>query len=350
MLVGLLGGRAAEELVFETVTTGAANDIEKATKIARAMITQYGMSKKFGLMGLATVEDQYLNGRVVLNCGDDTATEIDHEVMLLLEKSYEESKRLIGAHRESLDRIAEYLIRKETITGKEFMKIFHAVEQGIPIPDNLDDLKLPEKPQEAEKDGQAETADHAEAAVTQEPEKTAQVETADHVEAAVTQDPEKAGQVETADHVEAAETQEPEKAEQAETADHAEPAVKAEAESDSQIETAEMETEQQTLAGVTEPETDTAGTDTTEPEADAAAPAVTEPEASQPIPEDVGQADEATETAICTEELRNTAEAAETAAQSVDQPLAEEDTDPLTDGEEQALDSLLQAFAHEDDE
>ena len=104
MLVGYLGGRAAEELVFDTVTTGAANDIEQATKVARAMITQYGMSQKFGLMGLATQENQYLSGRAVLNCGDDTATEIDHEVMQLLHYSYEEAKRLLSEHREALIR------------------------------------------------------------------------------------------------------------------------------------------------------------------------------------------------------------------------------------------------------
>ena len=147
MLVGYLGGRAAEELVFDTVTTGAANDIEQATKVARAMITQYGMSDKFGLMGLATQESQYLSGRAVLNCGDDTATEVDHEVMILLHNSYEEAKRLIGSHREALDKIAAYLIRRETITGKEFMKIFHAVERGIEIPENLDDLVIPEEKQ-----------------------------------------------------------------------------------------------------------------------------------------------------------------------------------------------------------
>ena len=140
MLVGYLGGRAAEELVFDTVTTGAANDIEQATKVARAMITQYGMSQKFGLMGLATQENQYLSGRAVLNCGDDTATEIDHEVMQLLHYSYEEAKRLLSEHREALDKIAAYLIRRETITGKEFMKIFRAVERGIEIPDNLEEL------------------------------------------------------------------------------------------------------------------------------------------------------------------------------------------------------------------
>ena len=140
MLVGYLGGRAAEEIVFDTVTTGAANDIEQATKVARAMITQYGMSQKFGLMGLASQENQYLSGRAVLNCGDDTATEIDHEVMQLLHYSYEEAKRLLNEHREALDKIAGYLISRETITGKEFMKIFRAVENGLEIPENLDDL------------------------------------------------------------------------------------------------------------------------------------------------------------------------------------------------------------------
>ena len=138
MLVGYLGGRAAEEIVFDSVTTGASNDIEQATKVARAMITQYGMSKKFGLMGLATQENQYLNGRAVLNCGDNTATEVDHEVMELLRVSYEEAKRLIGSHRKALDKIAAYLIRKETITGKEFMIIFRAVEKGMEVSDVLD--------------------------------------------------------------------------------------------------------------------------------------------------------------------------------------------------------------------
>ena len=150
MLVGYLGGRAAEEIVFDTVTTGAANDIEQATKVARAMITQYGMSQKFGLMGLASQENQYLSGRAVLNCGDDTATEIDHEVMKLLHDSYEESKRLLRGHRTALDKIAEYLIRKETITGKEFMKIFRAVERGMEIPENLDELVFPEDVKELE--------------------------------------------------------------------------------------------------------------------------------------------------------------------------------------------------------
>ena len=124
MLVGALGGRAAEELVFDTVTTGAANDIEQATRIARAMVTQYGMSKKFGLMGLATQENQYLSGRAVLNCGEETASEIDQEVMKILKESYEEAKHLLSENREIMDKIAEFLIEKETITGKEFMKIF----------------------------------------------------------------------------------------------------------------------------------------------------------------------------------------------------------------------------------
>ncbi len=142
MLVGYLGGRAAEEIVFDSVTTGASNDIEQATKVARAMITQYGMSKKFGLMGLENVENQYLNGRAVMNCGDNTATEVDHEVMELLRTSYEEAKRLLSSHREMLDKIAAYLIRKETITGKEFMIIFRAIEKGIEVPEELDEEGL----------------------------------------------------------------------------------------------------------------------------------------------------------------------------------------------------------------
>lgn len=168
MLVGYLGGRAAEEIVFDTVTTGAANDIEQATKVARAMITQYGMSEKFELMGLATQENQYLSGRAVLNCGDDTATEIDHEVMKLLHHSYEEAKRILGSHRAEMDKIAEYLIRKETITGKEFMKILRAVQQGLDIPENLDDLVLSED--EKEVSNKRDTAKSAEDVVTVETE------------------------------------------------------------------------------------------------------------------------------------------------------------------------------------
>ncbi len=143
MLVGYLGGRAAEELVFDTVTTGAANDIEQATKVVRAMITQYGMSDRFGLMGLSETQNQYLDGRAVLNCGDATATEIDHEVMKLLKKSYDEAKRLLSENRDVMDKIAEFLIQKETITGKEFMKIFHEAK-GIEEP------KAQEKPVELE--------------------------------------------------------------------------------------------------------------------------------------------------------------------------------------------------------
>ena len=137
MLVGALGGRAAEELVFDTVTTGAANDIEQATRIARAMVTQYGMSDKFGLMGLATQENQYLTGRTVLNCGDATAAEVDQEVMKILKDSYEEAKRLLSENRDVMDKIAEFLIEKETITGKEFMKIFREMK-GIPEPADVD--------------------------------------------------------------------------------------------------------------------------------------------------------------------------------------------------------------------
>lgn len=140
MLVGYLGGRAAEELVFDTVTTGAANDIEQATKVARAMITQYGMSDRFGLMGLAETQSQYLDGRTVLNCGDATATEIDHEVMKLLKKSYDEAKRLLSENREVMDKIAGFLIQKETITGKEFMKIFREAK-GIKEPEIQDAIE-----------------------------------------------------------------------------------------------------------------------------------------------------------------------------------------------------------------
>ncbi len=128
MLVGMLAGRAAEEIVFDTVTTGASNDIEKATKIARAMVTQYGMSEKFGLIGLESVQNHYLDGRPVSNCGQETASEIDKEVMKLLKDSYDAAKELLGSHREALDQIAAFLIEKETITGKEFMEIFHEVE------------------------------------------------------------------------------------------------------------------------------------------------------------------------------------------------------------------------------
>ena len=154
MIVECLGGRAAEEIVFGNVTTGASNDIEKATKIVRAMITQYGMSEKFGLIGLATQQNQYLDGRMVFNCGDATATEIDHEVMKILKESYEQAKELLAANRDAMDEIAAYLIQKETITGKEFMEIFHQViakrngnaEEAVENPENTEteNTALPE--------------------------------------------------------------------------------------------------------------------------------------------------------------------------------------------------------------
>ena len=174
MLVGFLAGRAAEEIVFDTVTTGAANDIEQATRIARAMVTQYGMSDKFGLMGLASREDQYLSGRTVLNCSDETAADIDKEVMMILKEAYEEAKAMLLENRDALDAIAAFLIEKETITGKEFMKILREIK-GIPepeeteVPVNQAEEKVPSDPEEPEKvENQA-----------QEPEKTAekQVET-----------------------------------------------------------------------------------------------------------------------------------------------------------------------------
>ena len=130
----LTGGRCAEELVFGSVTTGASNDIEQATKIARAMITQYGMSDRFGLMGLESIQNKYLDGRAVLNCGEATAGEIDEEVMKMLKSAYAEAKKLLSENREALDKIAEFLIEKETITGKEFMKIFREVK-GISEPE-----------------------------------------------------------------------------------------------------------------------------------------------------------------------------------------------------------------------
>ena len=140
IIVVALGGRAAEEIVFDTVTTGASNDIEQATKIARAMITQYGMSDRFGLMGLESIQNRYLDGRPVLNCGEATASQIDEEVMRMLKSSYEEAKRLLSENRDALDRIAAFLIEKETITGKEFMKIFREVK-GIPEPVEGEDGK-----------------------------------------------------------------------------------------------------------------------------------------------------------------------------------------------------------------
>ena len=150
MLVGLLAGRAAEELVFDSVTTGASNDIEKATSIARSMVTQYGMSKKFGLIGLETVESRYLDGRVVMNCADETAAAVDEEVMKILKESYDEAMNLLKDNREIMDKLAEYLIQKETITGKEFMEIYCA-EKGIPVPEpKTETMKKERKSEESE--------------------------------------------------------------------------------------------------------------------------------------------------------------------------------------------------------
>lgn len=130
-LVTLFGGRAAEQVVFGSVTTGASNDIEKATSIARAMVTQFGMSEKFGLIGLESVENRYLDGRPVRNCADATAAEIDSEVMRILKDAYDRALELISGNREVLDEIADFLVDKETITGQEFMEIYHRVK-GIP--------------------------------------------------------------------------------------------------------------------------------------------------------------------------------------------------------------------------
>ena len=148
MLVGLLGGRAAEEIVFDTVTTGASNDIERATSIARSMVTQYGMSKKFGLMGLETVESRYLDGRAALNCSDVTAAGIDEEVMKILKDCYKEAKKLLKENRALMDKLAAHLIEKETITGKEFMEIFRK-EKGLPEPETKEEEKKAETSEKA---------------------------------------------------------------------------------------------------------------------------------------------------------------------------------------------------------
>ncbi len=167
-IVVFLAGRAAEEIVFNSVTTGAANDIEKATSIARAMVTQYGMSDKFGLMGLATRQDQYLSGRTVMDCGEATAAAVDDEVMRILKDSYEEAKRLLSENRDVLDQIAAFLIEKETITGKEFMQIFRKCK-GIPEPEeadhsgNTEDMK-PAADAEMQQPDYTETVDSVEAA------------------------------------------------------------------------------------------------------------------------------------------------------------------------------------------
>jgi len=137
-IVTYMGGRAAEDIKFGTYTSGASNDIENATKIARAMVTRFGMSEKFGMMGLATVESQYLDGRASLICGENTASEIDKEVLQMINDSYAKAKQLLSENMESLDKISEYLFEHETITGKEFMKIFREIK-GIPEPEEKKD-------------------------------------------------------------------------------------------------------------------------------------------------------------------------------------------------------------------
>ena len=132
-IVTLYGGRAAEKLVFSSITTGASNDIEKATSLARAMVTQFGMSEKFGMMGLESIENKYLDGRAVLNCGEETAGEIDKEVMKILKECYKKAEDLLAGNRDVLDKIADHLISKETITGQEFMKIYRETK-GIEEP------------------------------------------------------------------------------------------------------------------------------------------------------------------------------------------------------------------------
>jgi cell division protease FtsH len=211
MLVEFVAGRAAEEIVFDTVTTGAANDIEKATRVARAMVTQYGMSKRFGLVGLEVQANQYLDNRPVMNCSDATAAEVDQEVMRVLKEAYDEAKRLLTEHREALDKIAAFLIEKETITGKEFMKIFHEVE-GIQESDKKAPVsRISERAKEEVSEAVQEKAEiQAEDATAESIEET-QMEAAEAVSVAVTQTaetaaPEADAQAEDASSEETAET------------------------------------------------------------------------------------------------------------------------------------------------
>ena len=168
MLVEFVAGRAAEEIVFNTVTTGAANDIEKATRVARAMVTQYGMSEKFGLAQLESPASQYLDdGRIVMNCSDATAAEVDHEVIRILKESYEKAKRLLSEHRETMNRIAEYLIEKETITGKQFMDLFYEVE-GIDPAETKKEARIQEKASEEKAEAPAEASAEEKTEATEE--------------------------------------------------------------------------------------------------------------------------------------------------------------------------------------
>lgn len=146
-----MAGRAAEVLVFNSVTSGAANDIENATKIARAMVTMYGMSDKFGMMCLATVQNQYLEGGAGLICGENTASQIDDEVLSIINSSYAEAMKLLDENREILDSISDYLYQKETITGKEFMKMFRDMK-GLPDPDEKKDGEESKEQENAQKD------------------------------------------------------------------------------------------------------------------------------------------------------------------------------------------------------
>lgn len=151
-----MAGRAAEVLVFNSVTSGAANDIENATKIARAMVTMYGMSDKFGMMCLATVQNQYLEGGAGLICGENTASQIDDEVLSIINSSYAEAMKLLDENREILDRISDYLYEKETITGKEFMKMFRDMK-GLPDPDEEKDGEESKEQEAAQNDAQKDT-------------------------------------------------------------------------------------------------------------------------------------------------------------------------------------------------
>ena len=130
-LVTMLAGRASEELFFESVSTGASNDIEKATKLARSMVTRFGMSKEIGLMGLETVTDEYLMARTVMNCSDETSALVDKVVKKMLDESYAKAKSLLDENREVMHKIADYLFEKETITGKEFMKLLKEVKRDF---------------------------------------------------------------------------------------------------------------------------------------------------------------------------------------------------------------------------
>jgi len=153
----LYGGRAAEELFFDTVTTGASNDIEKATELGRAMITQYGMSEKFGLIGLESIQNRYLDGRAVMNCADVTAAEIDHEVMELLKRCYERAKELLSGNKDVMERIAAFLIEKETISGKEFMELFYELR-----PEAKAEAERKKAEKEAQKDDATAAVDKSE--------------------------------------------------------------------------------------------------------------------------------------------------------------------------------------------